>query len=65
MTDKLMPEIRTIAEVTKMGFVEKQKQMIRDAFTKDWYFCGWERWMVMACFLWSVWSIVKFVWSLF
>ncbi|GAH44103.1 unnamed protein product [marine sediment metagenome] len=53
--------MKTIEEMRKKGFVLMYKEKLREAFTLDWYFKGYEKLIILGCFLWTVYSIFKFV----
>jgi len=55
--------LKSIAEMQKKGFGEMYREKIKEAFQNDWYFCGWEKLMITACFVWSVYSLGKFLWG--
>ena len=55
----------TIAEYQKKGFGKMYGEKLQEAWKNDWYFCGWEKWAVTVCVVWSVYSFGRFVWGLF
>ena len=62
MTDGL--ELKPILDGDKSKLGEKLRNQVKDAFTLDWYFHGWEKLLIVACFVWGVYSFGKFIWSL-
>ena len=59
-----MENMRSIAEMQKKGFGQMYREKVKEAWNNDWYFSGWEKWMIMVCWIWSVYSLGKFVWGL-
>jgi len=57
-------DIKSIAEMQKRGFGEMYREKVKEAWHNDWYFSGWEKWMIMVCFVWSFYSLFKFLWGL-
>ena len=57
-------DMRTIAEMQKKGFGKMYREKVIEAWNNDWFFRGWEKWMIMVCFFWSVYSLGKFLWGL-
>ena len=62
MTDQT--QLSPIMEVAKETFLEKQSKQMRGAFHNDWVFTGWERWLVLACWVWACWSAGSWLWRL-
>ena len=56
-------DMKSIAEFQKKGFAVMYKEKMKEAWNNDWYFCGWEKWFVTVCVLWSVYSLAKFLWG--
>jgi hypothetical protein len=56
--------MRSIAEVQKKGFGKVYGEKLKEAYTHDWVFCGWERWIVLGSFLYTAYSIGRLIWGL-
>lgn len=56
-------DIKSINEMTKKGFVEIYKEKMKEVFTHDWYFCGWEKIIIVGTFIWTVWSILHWIYG--
>lgn len=57
-------DLRSIAEVQKKGFLQVYGEKLKEAYTHDWVFVGWERLFVLGCFLWTVYSVGRILWKL-
>lgn len=68
-----MPEItptnplgmKTMAEMKEKGFLTVYGETLKGAYVNDWVFTGWERLIVLASVVWSVWNIGHWIWGLF
>jgi len=49
----------------KKGFVVMYKEKVKEAWENDWYFSGWEKGLIVVCFLWSAYSLGKYWWGFF
>jgi len=56
--------LRSIAEVQKKGFFQAYGERLKEAYTHDWVFYGWERLLILTCVLWTVFSIGKWLWRI-
>jgi hypothetical protein len=52
--------LRSITGKQAMNYKETMKKSI----SYDWIFSGWEKLIVLACFLFTVYSLGKFLWGL-
>lgn len=43
---------------------EEIKSKLKEAFTHDWVFTGWERFLIAGCFVWTAWSFLSWAWRL-
>ena len=53
--------IHSLAEMKKKGFGQMYREKMVEAYTNDWYFSGWEKILISACFVWSMYSLGKFL----
>ena len=58
-------DLRPISEMQQKGFLQMYFAELKEAYTHDWVFCGWEKLIVFGCFLWTCFSVFRFVWGMF
>jgi hypothetical protein len=57
--------MKSIAQAMTQSPVQMYKEMMKDAVNMDWFFSGWfQKGVITACFLWSVYSLGSFLWRL-
>jgi hypothetical protein len=54
-------ERRSISEMKEKGFAETYTQTVKDAVKLDWYFSGWEKIVLLICFIWSIYSAFNWI----
>jgi len=56
--------IKSLAEMQQKGFASMYGDKLKEAWTHDWYFKGWEKLLILGCFVWSVWCVGSWLWSI-
>lgn len=59
MTDSFA--IKPISEFQKKGILQWYGEKLKEAWTHDWIFSGWEKWIVAGSCFWIVFSIIMFI----
>lgn len=57
-------DILKLSEIKKTGsmpLIPQIKDLFKTVYESDWVFVGWERWFVLGCFLFSVYSLIKII----
>ena len=57
-------DLKSINEMQNKGFGQMYREKVKEAWNNDWFFSGWEKWLIMLCFFWSVYSVGKLLWGL-
>lgn len=50
-----------IKRLNQRDVMEQFREKMKEVFTHDWYFSGWEKLIIVACFLWSAWSVLSWI----
>lgn len=57
--------MRSIASIGQENPAKLYGEIVSKAFSHDWIFGSiWEKLIITACFVWSVYSVGSFVWGL-
>lgn len=55
--------IRSLAR-DKTEIMTNFKAKCKEAWTHDWFFSGWEKILIVGCFVWTTYSLGSWLWGL-
>jgi len=50
--------------VERDQMMENFRKKYKEAWTHDWFFSGWEKILIIVCFVWTTYSLGSWLWSL-
>lgn len=56
--------MKSIIQANNKVMAERLKEHVKNAFTMDWYFHGWEKLIIVASFVWSCYCLGSWIWSI-
>lgn len=57
--------LHDIKNTASRPLIPQIKEMFSNVYKNDWVFVGWERWFILGCFAFTVYTAIKFVIKLF
>lgn len=51
-------------KIIKSKLFEEYKEKLKEAYIEDWYFSGWEKLLLIFCFVYTTWSLLNWIWGM-